>query len=83
MTEYVNIKEAVALLRISKSTFHRWRKAGIVPPPVINEGRVRLWKIDALSSSVEKNASAQPDVAGQGMQHTCVQLDDDWSQPEL
>ena len=80
---YINISEASKLFRISKSTFCRWQKTGIVPSPAIKKGRVRLWKRDALVRAVEGSLGAHQNSHVAPSQTLYIQHDDGWSQPEL
>lgn len=41
---YIRLAEILTLLPIGKTTFYRWIKMGIVPPPVIIGHRISMWR---------------------------------------
>lgn len=46
-------------LGISRATMHRWAKAGILPPPVINVRRMRRWNAQDIARLAQRIAQGE------------------------
>lgn len=56
----VTTTEAAALLDISQATFYRWAKAGKLPPPVKQRGRINYRRADIVAAQARTGGHTKP-----------------------